>query len=186
MRKISAGLFMSLDGVVESPDKFVFPYFTDEVGAAIGELISAADTMLMGRKLYDEWSVYWPGKTGADDPFAGTINNMPKFVLSNTLKKADWAGTTILSGDVKSKLAVLKQAQGKDIGMSGSPTTVRWLLREGLLDELNLMMFPIVIGQGMHMFDDTKERIPLRLAQCRTLGASGVVLLTYVPDPSTQ
>src|SRR5690242_4444910 len=100
MRKISAGMFMSLDGVVEQPS-FVFPYFTDDVGAAIGQIMDRSDTILMGRKLYEEWSAYWPGKTAADDPFAEIINNRPKLVLSNTLKLADWASTTILSGDVK-------------------------------------------------------------------------------------
>ncbi|HEY7269313.1 MAG TPA: dihydrofolate reductase, partial [Dehalococcoidia bacterium] len=84
-------MFISLDGVVEQPS-FTFPYFTDDVGATVSELIERSDTMLMGRKLYEEWSAYWPGKTAADDPFADIINNRPKLVLSNTLRTANWAG----------------------------------------------------------------------------------------------
>jgi dihydrofolate reductase len=183
MRKISAGMFISVDGVVEQPN-FVFPYFTEEVGALIAEIMDRSDTMLMGRKLYEEWAAYWPGKTAADDPFADIINNRPKLVLSNTLKAADWAGTTILSGDVKSQLQAIKQQEGKDIGMSGSPTTVEWLLSEGLLDELTLLTFPVVVGAGRRMFESTKHLLPLKPVEARKIAGSSVVLLKYVPDSS--
>jgi dihydrofolate reductase len=105
-------------------------------------------------------------------------------VLSNTLRTANWAGTTILSGDVKSQLQALKEQDGKDIGMSGSPTTVEWLLREGLLDELVFLMFPVVVGAGRRMFETTKDPTPLRLSEVRAIGDSGVVLLRYMPDAS--
>ncbi len=180
MRKISAGMFMSLDGVVKSPDKFVFPYFNDEVGQAVGSYTAAADTVLMGRKLYEEWADYWPGKTAADDPFADYINNTPKLVVSNTLKSVDWANTTLISGDVAAEIKRLKQQPGKNIGMSGSATLVRWLLGQGLVDELALFIFPVVVGAGQRLFDGSGERLSLKLTGSKTT-ETGVLLLSYTP-----
>ncbi len=181
MRKIVAGLFVSLDGVAEAPNRFVFPYFDEGVGQAVGAGMEAADTVLLGRKTYEEWAAYWPGKTAADDPFADYINNTPKVVISTTLKSADWPGTTLIRSNVAEELARLKQQPGKGIGISGSGTLVRSLLRDGLLDELDLLVFPIVVGSGQRLFQDLTEQIPLKLVGSQTYG-KGVVSLRYAPE----
>ena len=147
MRKIKSNFFISLDGVVEAPDQWHFPYFDDEMGAAVGAGFATTDAMLMGRVLYDEWAAYWPEH--ADEPFGDVMNSMKKYVVSNSLQKAEWQNSEIVSGDVAAKLTDIKAQDGGDISMSGSATTVRWLLREGLLDELNLLVHPIVVGDGL-------------------------------------
>ena len=98
MRKIKSNFFISLDGVVESPDKWHFPYFDDEMGAAVGAGFATADAMLMGRVLYDEWAAYWPEH--ADEPFGDVMNWMKKYVVSSSLQAADWQNSEIISGDV--------------------------------------------------------------------------------------
>src|SRR5207253_2254045 len=142
MGKIEANFFISLDGVVESPDQWHFDYFNDEMGAAIGQGTERYTGFLMGRVLYEEWSSYWPNQ-GDDVPFAPFINNIAKYVVSNSLDKATWNNTTLVSGDVATQLRQIKDASDGDIGMSGSATLVRWLLANGLLDELHLMLHPI-------------------------------------------
>jgi dihydrofolate reductase len=133
MRKIKSNFFISLDGVVESPDKWHFPYFNDEMGAAVDAGFATADAILMGRVLYNEWGAYWPDH--ADQPFGDVINSIKKYVVSNSLQAAEWENSEIISGDVAQKLIDLKARDGGDIAMSGSPTTVRWLLRERLVDQ---------------------------------------------------
>jgi dihydrofolate reductase len=179
MRKIKSNFFISLDGVVESPDKWHFPYFTDEMGAAVGAGFATADAILMGRVLYEEWAAYWPDH--ADEPFGDVINSIKKYVVSNSLQAAEWENTDIISGDMAQKLIDLKASDGGDIAMSGSATTVRWLLRERLVDELNLLMHPIVVGEGMaRLFPADEPRIPLELLSAETF-KTGVLSLSYAP-----
>src|SRR6266850_5163036 len=106
MRKITAGLFIALDGVVEAPNEWHFPYFNDEMGAAIGQGVEGTGAFLMGRVLYSQWSEYWPSQTD-DVPFTSFINNVPKYVVSNTLSNAEWNNTTVVSGDVAAHLQAL-------------------------------------------------------------------------------
>jgi dihydrofolate reductase len=176
MGKIVSNFFISLDGVVESPNKWHFPYFNDEMGAAIGSGSESFDTFLMGRVLYDEWSSYWPNQSD-EVPFASYINNVRKYVVSNSLQEANWNNSTIVSGDVAGQLQRIKDETQRDIGMSGSPTLVRWLITHGLLDELRLMLHPIVVGQGHRLFEDSSTH-PLRLAQHEVF-ETGVLNLTY-------
>jgi len=180
MRKIVAGLFVSLDGVVESPDTWVFPYFNDQVGQVIGSNMAASDTVLLGRRTYEEFAAYWPDKTDEDDPSADYINNTPKLVASTTLKAVEWRNSTIIGGDVAEELSTLKQQPGKDISITGSATLVRSLLRDGLLDELGLLLFPIVVGTGKRLFEDWSDRVPLKLVASQSF-STGVVSLTYEP-----
>ena len=135
MRKIVAGLFISLDGVVEAPEQWHFPYFNDEMGEAVGSQMAAADTLLLGRQTYEEFAGYWADK-GSDVEFADAINTIPKLVASTTLASATWQNSTLLGADVAQELRRIKQEPGKDISISGSPTLVRSLLRDGLIDEL--------------------------------------------------
>jgi dihydrofolate reductase len=180
MAKIISSFFISVDGVVESPDQWHFPYWNDEMGAVAQEGMQSAAAMLMGRKLYDEWSAYWT-TTDADPEVAASINNARKFVVSSTLEKADWDNTTVVSGDVAARLREIKEEiVGGDIQMSGSATTVRWLLANGLLDELNLLVHPIAVGHGQRLFEDTPTH-PLKLVKSETF-QTGVLNLTYVPD----
>ena len=167
MRKIKSYFFISLDGVVESPDKWHFPYFDDEMGAAVGAGFADRDAMLMGRVLYDEWAAYWPEH--ADQPFGDVMNSIKKYVVSNSLQAAEWQNSELISGDVARKLADIKAQDGGDIATSGSPTTVRWLLREGLLDELNLLVHPILVGEGMARFSRRTSQHPPRAAEHRDL-----------------
>ena len=180
MRKIISNFFISLDGVVESPDKWHFPYFNDEMGGAVGNGFATTDAMLMGRVLYDEWSAYWP--QNADQPFGDVINPIKKYVLSNTLTTADWENTEIIGGDgAAEELGEIKAGEGGDIGMSGSPTTVRWLLKEGLLDELNLLVHPIAVGTRLaRLFSPDEPTVPLKLLSSETF-ATGVLNLSYAP-----
>jgi dihydrofolate reductase len=179
VRKIKSYFFISLDGVVESPDKWHFPYFDDEMGAAVGAGFGNADALLMGRVLYNEWAGYWPEH--ADEPFGDVMNSIKKYVVSNSLQSAEWQNSEIIRGDVAQKVTDIKAQDGGDITMSGSPTTVRWLLRNGLLDELNLLVHPIVVGDGMtRLFPPDEPRIPLELLSSQTF-KTGVLNLSYAP-----
>jgi dihydrofolate reductase len=177
-RKIVAGLFLSLDGVAEAPNRWVFPYMTDEVGQVVGDNMAASDTMLLGRRTYEEWAGYWPDKTAADDPYADYINNVPKHVVSTTLKPPlAWRNSRLVEGDVREQLARLKQQPGKEIAITGSITLIGSLLREGLLDELLLLVFPVVVGSGKRLFE-APDQVPLKLVQSRTFD-NGVLALRY-------
>ena len=177
MRKIKSYFFISLDGVVESPDKWHFPYFDDEMGATVGASFATADALLMGRVLYKEWASYWPEH--ADQPFANVMNSIKKYVVSKSLTAANWNNTELLKGDVAGKLTDIKSRDGGDIAMSGSGTTVRWLLREGLLDELHLLVHPLVVGGGLaRLFPPNEPQLPLQLLSSQTF-KSGVLNLSY-------
>jgi dihydrofolate reductase len=166
VRKIKSNFFISLDGVVESPDKWHFPYFDDEMGGAVSEGFATADAMLMGRVVYEEWAAYWPEH--ADEPFGDVMNSMKKYVVSNSLRTAEWQNTELIRGDVAQKLREIKAADGGDIAMSGSATTVRWLLREGLLDQLNLLVHPLVVGDGLaRLFPPGEPSNPAEAAERR-------------------
>jgi len=177
MGKIVSYYFISLDGVVEAPDQWHFPYFDDEMGEAVGKGFETTEAMLMGRVLYEEWASYWP--TSEDEPIATTFNNMPKYVVSESLEEATWNNTSIISGDVAAGLGDLKDTIEGDITVSGSATLVRWLLANGLLDQLNLLVHPLVVGQGQRLFEDTPTH-PLRLVSHETFG-TGVLNLAYAP-----
>ena len=179
MRKIKSYFFISLDGVVESPDKWHFPYFDDAMGEIVGAGMGSTSAFLMGRKLYDEWSEFWPDQ-GPEVPFSEFINAIPKYVLSTTVKDPKWQNTTALSGDVAAVQA-LKDSVDGDISMSGSATTVRWLLANGLLDELALLVHPIAVGSGQRLFEDPTT-YPLKLVHSSTLD-TGVLHLRYAPTP---
>ncbi|MFI5587613.1 dihydrofolate reductase family protein [Amycolatopsis sp. NPDC051758] len=177
MRKIVANLFLSLDGVAEAPDKWSLPYWTDEIGRAVGGGMAAADAMLLGRVTYEGFAEAWPGQ---DDEGAAFMNNVRKYVLSSTLSAVSWNNSTLLTGDPVEAIRALKAEAGGDIMTSGSTTVVRWLLAEGLVDELNLLVYPIVVGRGKRLFPEEGPGFALVLKKSATFG-NGVVQLTYVP-----
>jgi dihydrofolate reductase len=183
VRRIKSYFFISLDGVVEAPDQWHFPYFDDEMGAAAADGFAGADAMLMGRVHYAESAAYWPEH--GDEPFGDVMNSIKKYVVSNSLNEAAWENSEIVRGDVAARtLADLKAGDGGDITMAGSATTVRWLLREGLLDELHLLVHPIVVGDGMaRLFPPDEPSIPLALLNAQTF-KTGVLNLSYAPAKS--
>lgn len=179
MRKVVAGLFISLDGIYESPDTWHVQYFNDEMGQEVGSQMAAADTMLLGRQTYQEFADYWPHQSNDVEP-AGFMNDTPKVVVSSTLKTVEWQNSTLITGNLAQELTRLKNQPGKNIAITGSGTLVRSLLRDGLLDELRLLVHPIVVGAGKHLFDGESGQVPLKLVESKTFN-TGVLALTYVP-----
>ena len=184
MRKVVASEFVSLDGVVESPDKWHFPYFNDEMGDAIGAAMAASDAMLMGRVLYEEWAAFWTKQDPDENPVAAQMNGVRKYVVSTTLEEPlEWQNSTLIGDNVAEEISRLKEQPGKDISISGSPTLVRSLLADGLLDELRLMLHPIVVGSGKRLFEEGSDQKALELVDSKTF-STGVLYLTYQPAQS--
>ena len=176
MRQIVAGLSITLDGVIEDPNQWMGPYFNAEAGQAIGSMIAGQDAMLLGRVTYDAFAAHWPHQSGE---MADTMNGTTKYVVSGTLTSADWQNTTLIPRDrAADQLAELKQQPGKNIGITGSGTLVAWLLREGLLDELHLLVFPVVLGHGKRLFADPGDTVPMKLSDSAAFD-TGVLNLTY-------
>jgi len=181
VRRVIVAEFVSLDGVVEAPDQWHFPYWSDEMGQEIGAAMAASDAMLMGRVLYEEWAAFWPQQNPQENPVAAHMNGVPKYVVSTTLEEPlEWNNSTLISENVAQEIAELKRQDGGDIVISGSPTLVRSLLEEGLIDELRLMVHPVVVGRGKRLFEEGGDRIALELVDSKTF-STGVVYLTYGP-----
>jgi dihydrofolate reductase len=178
MGKIVSNFFISLDGVVEAPDQWHFPYWNDEMADAVGRGFETTKALLMGRKGYDEWAAYWP--TSTDEPVASMFNEMPKYVVSDHLEEASWSGTTIVRGDVAAELRSIRDGLDGDLSISGSATLVRRLLDDGLVDELRLLVHPVIVGRGQRLFEGDGGQHGLRLARSETFG-TGVLDLSYVP-----
>jgi dihydrofolate reductase len=187
MRKITAGLFISLDGVVEAPDQWHFPYFNEEMGAAVDATLGAADTVLFGRKTYDSFAGAWPEREaagGEDAGFAKTLGDARKIVVSNQKLDLTWRNSEQLEGDLVEAVTALKNEPGGNIALSGSVSVVRQLLAAGLLDELHLLVHPIAVRKGMRLFDEAETPFPLTLISSETF-KTGVLNLVYGPAEST-
>ena len=182
MRKVIVVEFLSLDGVMESPEKWAFSYSNDEMEEANASGMAAADAMLLGRVTYQEFASYWPYQDSADQPFTDYLNNTPKFVVSTTLEAPlEWQNSTLIKGNVAEEIAKLKRQPGKDIAILGSGTLVRSLLKDGLLDELRLMVHPVVLGGGKRLFEEGGDQKGLKLVDSKTF-STGVLYLTYQPE----
>lgn len=181
MRKITATLFSSLDGVVEAPDQWQ-PDFDDQMGAAMERSLRDLDAMLIGRKTYTEWAGYWP--TATDEPFATLVNQTPRYVASTTLDGVDdWPKSILIEGSVIDFVTRLKQQNGGEIGVAGSPSLVRSLLHAGLLDELTLLIHPVVAGGGRkRLFDGDAPLTNLELVKSE-ITSSGTIIAGYQPKP---
>jgi dihydrofolate reductase len=188
MRKITAGLFISLDGVVEDPGDWHFPYFNDEMGAAVNAQMGNSDTLLLGRKTYDSFAGAWPDREAAgeeDADFAKALGDARKIVVSNQDLQFTWRNSEQVKGDLVEFVTSLKNEPGTtDIAMSGSVSVVRQLLAAGLLDELHLLVHPIAVRNGMRLFDEGESPIPLRLVSSQAF-TTGVLNLVYAPAEST-
>ena len=180
MRKIVTGLFISLDGVVESPEDWAYQYADGQLWEDIAAGIAQADGVLLGRRTYRQFAQMWPGQP-SDLPMAAFLNNTHKYVVSATLDSLEWGPASLITGDVAAEIAELKRRPGKNIQVPGSPALVRWLLCGGLLDELSLSICPIVVGSGMRLFEDTTGQVRLTVAESKTF-STGAVSVTYQPE----
>src|SRR5689334_20878878 len=172
-----------MDGVLEAPDQWHFPYFNEEMGAAVGGMLDQADTMLIGRVTYDSFAGAWPDREAAgeaDAGFAKQLGDARKIVVSHQPLEFTWRNSEQLQGDFVQAVTALKNEPGGDIGMSGSPSIVRQLLEAGLLDELHLFVHPIAVRHGMPLFGEGAS-VPLKLLSSETFG-TGVLSLVYGPD----
>lgn len=179
MRKVTAGLFYSVDGVAEAPDQFQFDSFDDELGALLGGVMTEVDTVLLGRQGYQEWAGYWPDAE-QDMDFGGYINKVPKFVASRTLQPADltWNNSTLIEGDFESFVRDLKGKPGGTIAAMAGMSLVRQLLLAGLMDELTLIVHPVIAGKGRRLFEDGTPTTRLSLISSQQT-SKGNVVLTY-------
>jgi dihydrofolate reductase len=190
MAKLVVGTFVTVDGVMQAPggpdeDReggfehggWLVPHFDDELGVFMDGLIGRADALLLGRKTYEIFAGWWPNQPD-DDPMAAKLNGVPKYVASRTLTSADWANTTLLEGDAGGAVAKLKDELDGELHVSGSGDLIQTLLRDDLVDELQLIVFPVLLGTGKRLFGDGTIPTGLELVESRTTPA-GVALQTY-------
>jgi len=186
MGKIVVTEFISLDGVIEDPggsEDFKHGGWTFQIDRGeegdkfkLDETM-AAEAQLLGRRTYEGFAEAWPQREGE---FADKFNNMPKYVVSSTLKDPDWSNTTVLSGDLAEEVSKLRDEIDGDIVVAGSAQLVQGLIDKGLVDELRLMVFPVVLGSGKRLFGETGDKQSLKLTDSKFVG-DGVAILTYVP-----
>lgn len=186
MRELNAGLFMSLDGVVEGPgpaDTFeragwAMPSFSPELGAYIDESAAQSGGLLLGRRTYEQFRSSFEAQ-GTSTPNAAMMNGTPKYVVSRTLERADWVNSTLLGGDLVPAVTALKAQGERPLNLSGSVTLVQALLAQGLLGGLDLIVHPVVVGAGRRLFEPgTEHLLPLTLRETRAF-PHGVMLLSY-------
>src|SRR5215213_8624989 len=181
MRNVIAVELVSLDGVMESPEEWAFSYSNDEMEEANASGMAASDALLMGRVTYEQMVAYWPNQPGGV-PMVDYINSVSKYVVSTTLEEPlEWNNSTLIKGDVAGEIARLKRQPGENITILGSGTLVRLVLRGDLIDELRLMVHPVVLGGGKRLFEDGQGRQALELVDSKTFG-TGVLYLAYQPS----
>lgn len=181
MRKLIVSEFLTLDGVMESPETWQFPYFSDDMAEYIKEQILASDVMLLGRVTYETFAGYWPHTTGNEFGIADKLNSSPKFVVSSTLDRVDWNNSKLIKSNALGEIMRLKQEQPNGIvGTTGSATLVQSMMDADLVDEYQLTVHPVVVGSGKRLFRDG-DMAHLKLVESRAF-SSGVVLLRYQPD----
>ena len=190
--KLTSMLFLSLDGVYQGPggpdedrrngfDRggWLAPYGHQELWEFITSVYERADALLLGRVTWQIWEAYWPHHD-AGDPVSHGINVLPKYVPSTTLKDPAWQNTHVLDGDVAAKVRELKAQPGRELQVHGSGALLRWLLERDLVDELNLVIHPVVVGDGLRLFPETGTTQDMELLGTRTT-PTGVTMLTYRP-----
>jgi len=177
MRRVVWAQYVSVDGVVDDPS-WTAPFWNDELSRMQREQLFRSDALLLGRVTYELFTNAWPGRTDPEG-FADRMNSLPKYVASRTLKTADW-NATVIAGDVVDAVSHLKQKSGQDLLIYGSAGLAHSLVMHDLVDEYRLMVHPVVVGRGRHLFRDGVPTKALRLADARTL-TSGVVVMFYEP-----
>lgn len=189
MRKIIAGTFITLDGVVEAPGSadttlpdhrgWSEPFMNEEVGNTIMMQMMESDALLLGRMTYQDFAAFWPSMP-EENPFARQMNGITKYVVSTTLKKADWKNSRLIRENAMDEISRLKEQPGKNISVTGSGGLINSLLQHDLVDELRLMVCPVVLGTGKRLFNLDHARKFLKLSEAKAF-ASGMVLLSYLP-----
>jgi len=177
VRKLISYLFISVDGVVETPNRFLREDLYQDLDP-LDDTITEQDSVLLGRKTYEEWSNFWPNSN--IEPFATFINNTPKYVASKTLNSLGWSQSSLLSGDLRDEITALKSKPGKAIGVHGSISLMQTLLDAGLIDELKLVMCPAIAGQGRRLFSRNGDPIQLDLQSAQTT-PGGLQFLVFRP-----
>jgi dihydrofolate reductase len=186
MAKIIVTEFVSLDGVMEDPggaEDFKYGGWTFEIDRGEGDKFkldetTESDALLLGRVTYEGFAAAWPSREGE---FADKFNNMPKYVVSSTLVNPEWNNTTVLKGDVAEEVSKLKREQEGNVVVHGSRQLAQTLIENDLVDQLNLMVFPVVLGSGKRLFGETSDKKRLNLVESRTVG-DGVAILIYRPE----
>ena len=189
MGRIVVTEFISLDGVIEDPggaESFAYGGWAFEFSRGdegdqfkLDEAMNS-DALLLGRRTYEGFAAAWPSRGGE---FADKFNNMPKYVVSSTLEDPEWTNSEVLSGDLEEEVARLREEQSGDIVVHGSAQLVQALIEKDLVDELRLMVYPVVLGTGKRLFGDTSDKKRLRLSDSKTVG-DGVTILVYEAAPA--
>ncbi|MFI9394212.1 dihydrofolate reductase family protein [Streptomyces bauhiniae] len=191
MGKLVSTVFVSLDGVYQAPGGpeedtsggfgqggWTFPYADDDFGAFVDESFGRAGAFLLGRHTYDIFAGYWPKVTDPENPVAAKLNALPKYVVSATVGDPEWAGTTVLSGDLAKEVQALKERTGGEVQIHGSGALVRSLVNLGLIDTLHLLTFPVVLGEGRRLF--VEGAVPTRFRHAGgTVTGKGVSIQSY-------
>jgi dihydrofolate reductase len=179
-RRILANLFITLDGVIESPELWSSSYWNDEIQNAMSGGMFDAEALLLGRVTYQVFAESWGGRSSEDDPGTEYMNSVRKYVASHTLSTVEWNNSQLLEGDTAAAVTALKAQDGGDIAVSGSPSLVVWLLEQGLLDELQLLIYPVVLGKGKQLFRGISDKQTLVVGSC-TAFSNGVLHVVYRP-----
>ena len=184
MKKVIASPFVTLDGFMAGPQgelDWNEPYYDEEMGSYIRQQFEDVDTIFLGRVTYQLFAGYWPTQGVKDDPvFAEKMNSMPKIVFSRTLSHVEWSNSRLVKENIPEEIARLKAQPGKDIVIDGSAGLIHSLTNLGLIDEYRLRVHPLVLGNGLPLFKDVKEKINLKLVKAQPF-RSGVVILHYQP-----
>jgi dihydrofolate reductase len=191
--QLTSTMFLSVDGVYQGPggptedtsggfDRggWLVPHFDDQTGEFMNSVFENVDAFLLGRRTYDIFAASWPNATDPNDPVAKALNTLPKYVASRTLTDPEWANTTVLDGDLATAVRELKDRDGRELQVHGSGQLVRFLLENDLLDRLNLLTFPVIVGAGRRLFPDSGVATGLALEESRTT-QSGVTISVYRP-----
>ena len=192
--KLTVTTFISVDGVYQGPggpeedrssgfDRggWSVPHFDEETGQFMDEVFREVDAFLLGRRTYEIFAAAWPNATDPDDPVAKSLNTLPKYVASSTLTNPQWANTTVLNGDLASAVQQLKDRDGRELQVHGSGRLVQSLLANDLVDRLNLVVFPVIVGAGRRLFPDSGMATGLALEESRRT-PSGVAISVYRPS----
>lgn len=179
MRKLYSFTFMSLDGVIESLDRWHFAHYSEEMGQDLRSQLESAGAMLPGRVTYEEFASYWPHQP-SDAPFADLNNGIRKYVVSTTMDRAEWNNTTVINRDIPEAIRELKHQRGSDLHIAGSATLVQSLLEAGLIDELRIQLSPVIVGSGKRLFREGASSMELKLVESKSF-PNGVMTLGYRP-----
>ena len=183
VRRVIVSTYVTLDGVMEAPEKWSLQFFNEEAAEYARDQLFASDALLLGRETYEGFAAAWPSMTD-EEGFADRMNALPKFVVSTTLEEPlEWNNSTLIKKNVAEEVSNLKQQSGQDILIYGSADLMQTLMQHDLIDEYRIWIEPVVVGSGKRLFKDGSDTTVLRLVDTKTI-STGVVILTYQPTRS--